>query len=123
MLKKLSSYCLCFVLAFPHVIHAGSVQQNNIYQLDKQAIIKQYPTATVLEVSPENYPQLAEQLRSQGYNQALPQQEVNAATATQSIQNQATKKTSDNCDDNSTSVGEDSINVMLDISGDVLNSA
>lgn len=123
MLKKISSYCLCFVLAFPHVIHAGTVQQNNIYQLDKQAIIKQYPTAKILEVAPEDYPQLAKQLRSQGYNQALPQHEVNDGSTTQSIQNQATNKTSDNCDNNSTSVGEDSINVMLDISGDVLNSA
>lgn len=109
MLKRIISYCLCCLLALPNLTHAGLDKQNNIEPIDEQTLYQQYPNAKVLHVATEDYPQLAQQLRSQGYNQTAP--------ATGSI------RKSDDCDNNSTSAGEESINVMLDVSSDVLNSS
>ena len=123
MLQKTSSYFLCFILAFPHLAQASDYSLESIKPEDQQALYKQYPNAKVLRVSAERYPQVAEQLRSQGYNQAAAQLALNDAPALVTPGTQADKKLSDDCGDTGTSAGEDSINVMLDASSDILNTS
>ncbi len=122
-LKKFISYCICFVLAWPSLGYASFEDQNNIELLDEQIIYKQYPDAKILRVSTEQYPQLAEKLNAQGYEQTSIRLVSNDEYASYSADTQENAKSNDCDKSTSTSTaGEESIQLMVDISSDVLNS-
>ncbi|MCW8854949.1 MAG: hypothetical protein OQK72_09640 [Gammaproteobacteria bacterium] len=123
MTKKISTYCLCIFLALSDLSYAGFDQQDHIQSLDEQAIYEQYPSAKVLRVSAEQYPQLAKQLRSQGYSQSTLQLASNNALPDNVHSNQTQRQKLDDCNNISNSTGEESIDVMLDVSHDLLNNS
>ena len=115
MLKKVTAYCLCIILTLPNLSHAEFDKPHPVESFDKQSLYQQYPNAKVLQVATEDYPQLAEQLRSQGYHPTEP--------VADNPDYPAQVKKSSNCDDIDTSASEESIHVMLDVSSDLMNGA
>lgn len=123
MSKKVISYCTCFVLAWPNLVNAGFDSHTNIELLNEQAIVNQYPNAKILHVSTEQYPQLVEQLRTQGYSQAAIRLASNDGYSTDTDDTQSNTKSSDDCGNNGSSAGEESIQFMLDVSSEALEGA
>lgn len=111
---------ICFVLAWPGYSWAVNNGSNNMASLDEQALISQYPNAKILHVSAEQYPQLAQQLRSRGYNQASMQLASNDSYPTDTQEDYVESEKSNDCGGRSSSAGEESFEFMLDVSSDVL---
>lgn len=123
VLTKIISYCICFVIAWPNLAFANASGKNFGESPDEQAIIEKYPDAKIIQVSSEQYPQLAEQLRAQGYSQAITKLALNEDSSQNVVENQTSTTSSNDCGQSTISAGEESIDFMLDVSADVLQGA
>ena len=112
-------YGMCYLLFCTSVVPARA---DSALQ-EETAIRASYPDATIIHVEPENYLELAESLKQQGYHIAnkLPADanQPSAAVAASLYKPPA----SNDCDDrNQSTAGEESIRVMVDFSSDMMKS-
>ena len=111
-------YGMCYLLFWTSVVPARA---DSALQ-EETAIRASYPDATIIHVEPENYLELAESLKQQGYHIAnkLPTDSDQQPAATpQPYQPSMTN----DCDDrNQSTAGEESIRVMVDFSSDMMHS-
>jgi len=85
-------------------------------------LYQRYPDAHVIQVSQEDYPRLAEQLRSRGYSQNPTALALNDAASSKTYYQQPDTQKNHDCDNQGISSDEESFNIMLDISSDVLRN-
>lgn len=118
---------LCMVLAWTSVmpVYADTpVAGAGISEADILAI---YPNARIIHVEPAAYPQLAEQLRQQGYDTTVAPMQLASNDAIRnnvvSVENAPLPRTGD-CNDSAAkpSPGDESIRVMVDFSSDMMKS-
>lgn len=123
ILKKSIAYTLSFVLTWPSLAYAAMETPILTGLQDEHALLQQYPNAKILRVSAEEYPQLASQLQSQGYNQANSQLASNDNTSQVSINTQPVAAEAGDCGGNNQSADDSSVQFMLDVSSDMLGSS
>jgi len=107
MLKKITTYSLCLILACMTVLPAYAKNLPITTHINEQDIKKHYPDAKIIHVDEDNYSLLAENLRKEGYTQ------------------ETEHKSSDDCNNspNSTSPDADTtLNTVVDVSDSVLRS-
>jgi len=122
MLKKLFTYCLCFILSFPGYSYAESSQSS--YSPDSTYHINQLPDkAKVIHVQPGDYPQLAAQLYNQGYRPSSTHLASNETPPDKSQSRSLQTNSSTDCNKDSSSASEESIEVMIDFSNDMFRSS
>ena len=129
MFKKITSYLLCFTLAWSTVVPVYAEQAVITTDMTEQEIRMLHPNAKIIHVAQENYSQLAENLRNQGY---APKTETFLAQAnTQNIEHAIsnTESTSNTPECNDTTLtktsnksGSGDINAAIDISDGILKS-
>ncbi|MBI3188726.1 MAG: hypothetical protein HYZ31_12775 [Gammaproteobacteria bacterium] len=121
--KKIICYLLCSVLAWTSVVPVNASQAEPADNINEADIRARYPHASIIHVAPENYLQLAESLRQQGYSIAnkLP---ADAAQPTDEVTPPPyTPAATNDCGDrNQPSAGDESIRVMVDFSSDMMRS-
>ena len=108
----------------PHPVQA--MEQAPVSGFSEAALLEKYPGATIYHVTPEEYPALERKLRGHGYIQ---EETVNLQLALESgeeknrqtRQTGGTAKSKKECaDQGADSAGEQSINVLLDFTDDML---
>ena len=71
-IRKTIACLLCFVMSWMSVVPVYATNPVISNGVDEEEILARYPNAKIIHVEPEDYPQLAEQLRNQGYQAATP---------------------------------------------------
>ncbi len=128
-IQKLMTWLLCVILAWTSVIpaYAGSPIMSD--GMDETEILARYPNAKIIHVDQASYPELAEQLRSQGYESTttLPVMQLASNDTVQTNGSVTIQKKASSSDCNSRSgpastPGDESLRVMVDFSSDVMKS-
>jgi len=97
MVKKITTYLLCFTLAWSTVFPVTAAEKYLTRDMTEQDIRQQYPHAKIIHIEAENYPLLAESLREQGY---IKDSETRLDSADKAIEQSADEKavsTSSDC--------------------------
>lgn len=128
MVKKVTTYLLCVILAWTSVIPVYAEKAFVSTNMTEQEIRNKYPDAEIIHIDPDSYSQLAENLRERGYS---PENEIRLAESnSNNIETrnpeQKTRLTSGDCNDSSlnknTKQTDDSVNAVVDISDGLLKS-
>ena len=130
MLKRIISHLLCFVMAWTTVIPAYAGDFNPINDMDEASIRAKYPDAKIIHVTEEEYPELAEKLQEQGYQTSNMEPLQQLATNGQPVENinhsRIPPRNKDDCGDGNyhpnESASDSSLQVMVDISSDMMHS-
>ena len=126
--KKIITHLICLLLAWTSVVpaYAGTpVVGDSVNEADILAI---YPNAKIIHVDPVAYPQLADQLRQQGYEATtVPVQLANNEVISNNVVPVGNYPVlrSDDCDksDAGSTAGDESVQLMVDISNDMMKSS
>lgn len=138
MNSRVIIYMLSFVLAWASVMPAYAGNSNPVNEMDEAGITEKYPNAKIIHVTEENYPALAKKLQKKGYrtsimdsvpllaeNDTYQQPEPNQSPDKNNYKQITPHKTND-CDDanysQENSASDDSLQVMVDFSSDMMSS-
>jgi len=136
MNSRVIIHMLSFILAWTTVMPAYATGSNPINEMDESAISKKYPKAKIIHVTEEDYPELAEKLEKKGYRTSImnsvPQLAQNDSyqqpdqTSGEINNNQMPPRKTSDCDDGysnqDSSASDDSLQVMVDFSSDMMDS-
>ena len=126
MIKKIITYLLCFTLGWATVFPVAMAEEISAMDMTEEQIRAQYPDARIIHIEPEDYPQLAENLRQQGYekkSEAGTTEAVEKKSELPVLNEEASKV--DDCGNKSSlgeSVGDDTIGETIDITANIFKS-
>ena len=127
--KRTIVHLLCFVMSCTTVLPCYATKTTFIDNFSEKDLIEKFPKSKVIHVSPEAYQKLSNTLKFQGYsilektNQLVMANNGMEPKSADSINKNGAKS---DCNENSTSQqskGEDSLQVMLDFSTDMMKSS
>jgi len=120
---------MCFFLTWTTVVPVYAEQSVITTNMTEQELRKQYPNAKVINVEQEDYAQLAESLRSQGYTsqRSTEIEQANTQDAKQDTANNHTTSNKPECNDelltkSSSQKRSTDVNTAIDISDGILDS-
>lgn len=127
MVRNISTYLLCVILASTSVFPAYAESTSISPQLNEQEIRQQYPDAKIIHISQEDYTALAENLRSQGYSEGIENNFTQINTQNTDTASPAERTITSDRDCNTGALekhtrDDDSINTTVDITGDLIRS-
>lgn len=125
MIKKITTYLLCSALIWTTVFPVAVAEQILTSDMTEEQIRAQYPDARIIHVETEDYPQLAENLRNQGYEKKSETSLDAADNETQQTTSSKTVSKAGDCSKKAAlgeSVDEETINETMDLTGKIFRS-
>lgn len=130
MLKRFIACFVCVSIAATNSVpaHVYAHEQVPASVISEAGLLEKYPDARIIRVSPDEYPAFERKLRKRGYRQAETLNiqmalEDTRAEYRESAQTPANAKTANDCaGEGVDSSGEQSINVLLDITDDMMDA-
>ncbi|MDH5786159.1 MAG: hypothetical protein OEZ16_11215 [Chromatiales bacterium] len=123
-MKQLLARLLAFVVAFNCVFPAYGMGGRAVEAGDEASLRAHYPNARFIHVTAEEYPQLAERLRSEGYRPDIDESTLRLAQSGDVVtgyegasRESQSRSRNRECDSSSGSQGESSVRLDLDLHG------